>query len=80
MQCIVHGCTNDKTEGYFKGDICMPCYRMIKTGKVGPTNSFIGGMKQTIDELSIALEETNAVLSEIYTALSTQLGENKNEG
>ncbi len=80
MQCIVHGCTNDSAEGNFKGEMCRPCYRMIATGKIGATNSFIGNMKRTIDELSIALEETNAVLSEIYTALSTQLGENKNEG
>jgi len=40
-KCIVHGCTNHENEGGFNGDICSPCYKMITTGDIGPTNSFL---------------------------------------
>ena len=31
--CIVYGCTNKSSEGRFIGDLCVPCYEMLSTGK-----------------------------------------------
>ena len=53
-KCIVHGCPNRKNEGVFVGDICGPCYEYITTGKVGPTESFLGEINKAhciIEEL-----------------------------
>ena len=45
-KCIVHNCKNHKGEGTFHGDICMPCYKIITTGVIGPTDSFLGDYKK----------------------------------
>ncbi len=41
-KCIVSGCSNHQHEGTFVGDICMPCFKYITTGVIGPTDSFLG--------------------------------------
>lgn len=46
-QCIVAGCVNCKHEGGFIGDICIPCYHYITTGKVGATTSFLGQLSKS---------------------------------
>ena len=33
MKCIVKDCENHKNEGGFAGDVCLPCYEFITTGK-----------------------------------------------
>jgi len=43
-RCAVFGCTNHKGEGKFHGEICMPCWSIITTGKVGPTTSFLSAL------------------------------------
>lgn len=32
-KCIVKDCENHSNEGGFKGDVCLPCYEFITTGK-----------------------------------------------
>ena len=34
VECIIHGCTNKKSEGVFTGNICNPCYKLIIEGKI----------------------------------------------
>lgn len=40
-KCIVKGCPNRTSEGVFKGDICMACYQHLRSGVIGPTESFL---------------------------------------
>ncbi len=41
-KCIIFGCTNEKHQGTFVGDICAPCYEMITKGNLNqPSNNFI---------------------------------------
>lgn len=41
-ECILHGCTNKKSEGNFIGDICVPCYKIITQGDLKqPSTNFI---------------------------------------
>jgi len=44
-KCVVFGCTNTTYDGKFVGDMCSPCYHMITTGEVGPTDSFLNRIK-----------------------------------
>ena len=51
-RCIVFGCGNKKGEGEFIGDICVPCYEMITTGRVDqPSTNFIAQLRNTPKEL-----------------------------
>jgi hypothetical protein len=52
-RCIVFGCENHKHEGRFEGDMCMPCYRMITTGKYNVSYAWF--IKE-IDNLKIKLQ------------------------
>ncbi len=68
QQCIVHGCTNKKHEGIFVGDICMPCYEIITTGKICPSRNFIVGMdmerkalKERVEELTSEIKKLNRI-------------------
>ena len=45
-QCIVEGCVNEKHQGGFMGDICVPCYNMITTGKIGNSTNFVAKLKE----------------------------------
>lgn len=40
-KCIVLGCSNRRGEGGFIGDLCSPCYFILTTGKVNPTNGIL---------------------------------------
>jgi len=41
-KCIVFGCTNEKHQGVFVGDICAPCYKIITEGDLEqPSANFI---------------------------------------
>lgn len=51
MDCLVKGCTNKSHQGHFVGDLCAPCHHYITTGNVGPTDSFLGEMRQRIQYL-----------------------------
>lgn len=48
-KCIVHGCDNRETEGGFVGELCSPCHKMLTTGVLTPTNSFLGHLKRCED-------------------------------
>jgi hypothetical protein len=52
-RCIVYGCTNHKNQGSFEGDICTPCYRMITSGKINPSDNWF---VQKIQKLEKGLE------------------------
>ncbi len=55
-KCVVHGCTNKQEHGnqfvYMEGlgAICVPCWNMITTGKIGPSDNFIADLKAACDE------------------------------
>lgn len=51
-KCIVFKCSNHTGEGKFIGPICLPCHNMITTGKLGPSDSFLGEIKDLINTLS----------------------------
>ena len=46
MRCIVKGCGNHKYQGRFIGDLCVPCYNYLTTGKIGITDSFLGRLTE----------------------------------
>ena len=56
-KCIVHGCTNRKGRGSFDGGICSPCYDMLTTGKLVPSDGFLGRLREDI--LSLAARVKN---------------------
>jgi len=62
MKCIVKGCTNRSTEGTFVGDICSPCYEMITTGEIRPSNNFISAIKA---DLARTRKERDAYYDEL---------------
>lgn len=39
--CLIKGCENKTTEGFFEGKVCVPCYEMLISGQVGSGNTFI---------------------------------------
>ena len=41
-ECIVKGCVNTREGGKFCNDLCFSCYSMLTTGKLGPSESFLG--------------------------------------
>jgi hypothetical protein len=51
VRCLVHGCTNFSDQGEFVGDLCAPCHKILTTGYVGPTSSFLGVMNKRLAEL-----------------------------
>ena len=52
-ECVVAGCTNEKHQGKFVGDICSACYDHITKGKIGPTKSFLGELKNKADKYDL---------------------------
>jgi hypothetical protein len=49
-KCIVHGCTNHEDQGSFEGDMCSPCYRIITTGKINPSDNWFVQKIQKLEE------------------------------
>lgn len=47
-KCLVKGCTNRTSEGKFIGDLCVPCYNMLESGKIKSGMTFIHQMNNTI--------------------------------
>lgn len=39
-KCIVKGCTNHQKEGKFIGSLCAPCYHMITSGEIIPSEAW----------------------------------------
>lgn len=63
-KCIVAGCVNHTSQGPFVGDLCKPCYKYLTTGKIGPTDSFLGDMQKEIDGLKrLVLELRNVLMT-----------------
>ena len=56
-ECLVHGCTNKKHQGSFIGDLCVPCYQMLTTGKLKHGKTFIHQMKVAHDKQLVAISE-----------------------
>lgn len=40
-KCIVKDCVNETGQGAFVGDLCLPCFKIITTGKPNPTHSIL---------------------------------------
>ena len=57
MKCLVHGCTNDSYEGEMVGNLCVPCYNTITTGKVKYGATFIHDMRDEVEKNKRALQE-----------------------
>lgn len=45
-KCVVAQCSNHEHQGSFTGAFCTPCWRMITTGLVGPSDNFIARMAE----------------------------------
>lgn len=58
-ECIVKGCTNKSNQGNFNGDICSACYKILITGKVGPTTSFISDLQKDSNRLKDCIDDIN---------------------
>ena len=43
-KCVVAQCSNHEHQGAFTGAFCTPCWHMITTGLVGPSDNFITRM------------------------------------
>lgn len=41
MKCLVYGCKNHSNQGRFLGNICFPCYEMLRTGQLSRGQTFI---------------------------------------
>jgi hypothetical protein len=56
-RCIVFGCTNEKHQGSFVGDICSPCYKIITEGDTEqPSTNFIHALGLQNKRLKAKLE------------------------
>jgi len=40
-KCVVAQCSNHEHQGAFTGAFCTPCWHMVTTGLVGPSDNFI---------------------------------------
>lgn len=50
--CPVKGCTNTSAQGMFVDGLCMPCYDMVVTGRVGNGHTFIHSMRERLDHIA----------------------------
>ena len=64
IKCIVKGCNNHRDEGFFRGAMCGPCYHMITTGEIGPTDSFLGDMQRKLDAVEKAKHQPGPPMTE----------------
>ena len=63
-KCVVHDCTNHKDEGVFVGDFCAPCWRMITTGRIGPSDNFIAKLNNRFRGLLIVARSHSQTMIE----------------
>jgi len=54
-KCIVSGCSNHTGVGRFVGSLCAPCHKYITTGKIGPTDSFLGVLARDNERMREAI-------------------------
>jgi len=50
-KCLVHGCRNRKDQGGFVGDLCVPCYEMLTTGKLGYGDTLVAIHHEQLNEI-----------------------------
>ena len=62
MKCIVKGCNNHSHQGGFIDKMCFPCHKMITTGEIGPTDSFLGDMKNEVNRLKEKCDRQATIL------------------
>lgn len=63
-KCIVKGCVNHIHQGGFIGDMCVPCYEMITTGKISYGKTFIHDLRDKIVKYEKLIESlTNLIES-----------------
>ena len=62
MKCIVKGCNNHSHQGGFIDKMCFPCHKMITTSEIGPTDSFLGDMKNEINRLKEKCDKQAMIL------------------
>ena len=57
-KCLIKGCENHSDAGMFMGDLCMPCYEMLVTGHIHPSNcTFIGELNKEKEILRKQIQE-----------------------
>lgn len=54
--CIVKGCQNRSSQGRFIGDLCYPCFLYLTNGKIGPTTSFLGKIRDSLASIKEFIE------------------------
>lgn len=69
MKCLVHGCENRDHQGTFVGNLCAPCYEMLKTGEVGFGTTFVHRLFEEGRDVArgvrsqVVLETTEAIVA-----------------
>ena len=63
-KCIVKGCTNYQGQGYFVGDLCAPCHRMLTTGNAAHNNTFVGELHQKARQLASLKSQVQELIKE----------------
>lgn len=52
-QCLVKGCTNHIDRGKFVGDICWPCYDMLRSGRASSAGTtFVHSMHDRLQHIA----------------------------
>lgn len=64
IKCIMKGCTNHQDQGEFRGDLCLPCYNNVTTGKIGKGSTVLHDMQKRNDKLKEKLKKTAKKLTE----------------
>lgn len=72
MKCIVKGCNNCSHEGRFIGDLCAPCYTMLTTGKLNPSNAWFvraieGAKEAVLKDVTITSKENGELVAVTLT-------------
>ncbi len=67
-ECLVAQCSNHEHEGAFTGAFCTPCWHMITTGLVGPSDNFIARMTERHRKTEAAYIQQGQKLQDWRTA------------
>ena len=67
-KCIVKGCTNHSNEGKFVGSLCMPCYHMLNTGEITPSNAWFAEEINNLKRYKDTLEDAGVVSWSLTTS------------
>ena len=81
MKCLVKGCKNQKGQGGFIGEICSPCYDILVSGKIKPSNAWfvklIEGNTMNIKHTENAFNDLNEMWREEMERMEEALADSQ---